>query len=160
MVLLGRSVFHAYALFPLADYARIQIDGRSGVEARSELTELSAGCAGRRSSRDSSEDRPRHQAGAAGIIEIEEAADQLAGCVESANRCAVGVDHRAFGVDAQTAECKRDAAGDRVTLERWRIDCVRPIALVNREAARRAPVLDVRIEGYFALHRGVVSSHF
>src|SRR5262249_19793750 len=56
-----------------------------------------------------------HQAGAARIVEIEDAADQLAGGVEAGDRVHVAVDHLAgVGIDAHAAEREADAAADLV----------------------------------------------
>src|SRR5215468_2072694 len=61
---------------------------------------------------DLAEDRARHEPGAAGVIEIEQAADQLARGVEAADRLALGVDHARVGVDLEAAEGEGNAAGD------------------------------------------------
>ncbi len=105
---------------------------------------------------DLAEHGARHQARAARIIEVEQAADQFARRIKAADRLIVGIEHLAVGIDAQAAERKRDAAGDRVALERRRVDGVRPIAFGDSEALRAAAVLDVRIERHVDLYRGVV----
>src|SRR5262249_55529363 len=51
-----------------------------------------AGAGGRRAG-DAAEHRARSQSRAAGIVEIEQAADQLAGGVEPADRLVVGIEH-------------------------------------------------------------------
>ena len=99
---------------------------------------------------------PGHQAGAAGIVEIEQPADQFAGGIEAADRLVVGVEHLGVGVDAQPAERESDAAGHRVALERRLIDGVRPIALVDGEPLGAPAILDVGIERNVGSHRRVV----
>src|SRR5690242_18513530 len=59
-----------------------------------------------------------HQPGAAGIIEIEQAADQFAGGIKPADRLIIGVKHFGVGIDAQAAEGEGDAAGHGVAFER------------------------------------------
>src|SRR5262249_38135640 len=93
-----------------------------------------------------------HQAGTAGIVEVEQAADHFAGRVKSADRLIVGVEHFGIGIDAQTAECERDSAGDGIAFERRRIDRVRPVAFVHSEPLRASAVLDVRVERHIGAH--------
>ena len=145
----GDPYFTRARFYRSAGRARIQSDGRAGCLKRDPQLSAASRVDGPtgRAPGDPSEDRARHQAGAARIIEVEEAADQLARRIKSANRQPVGIDHRAVGIDAQAAEGERDSAGDRVSLERRRIDSIRPVALVDREAARRAAVLDIGVEG-------------
>src|SRR5258708_31553283 len=69
-----------------------------------------AGAAGR-SAGDLAEHRAGHQARAARIVEVEQAADQFAGGIEAADRLGVGVEHFAVGVDAKPAEGEGDAPG-------------------------------------------------
>src|ERR1700719_1308831 len=80
--------------------------------------------------RDPPEHRAGHQAGAAWIIEIEQAADQFACSVESGNRRILDVKHVAGCVDLQAPEGKRDAATDGVGFERRLLQGVRPVRLV------------------------------
>ncbi len=82
------------------------------------------------------EDGARDEARSARIVEIEEAADQLAGRVETADRLVIGVEHLAVGVDAQAAEREGDAAGHPIGLERRLVDGVGPVALVDGEPLR------------------------
>src|SRR3984957_12087056 len=91
-----------------------------------------AGAAGRGAG-DLPEHRAGHQARAARIVEIEQAADQFARGIEAADRLIVGVEHFAVGVDAQAAEGKCHAASHGVALIGRRIERVGPIALVDGE---------------------------
>src|SRR5271166_4196571 len=102
------------------------------------------------------EHRSRGQAGPAGVIEIEQPADQFSRRVQAADRPVVGVENFGFRGDAQSAEGESQAAGHRVAFERRRIDGVCPIALVDGEADGRSAVLDVRIECNVGSHRLVV----
>src|SRR5258706_15311695 len=68
--------------------------------------------------RDPAEHRAVSQPGPAGIVEPEDAADQLARGVEARNRLAVGREHLRIRVDLEAAEAERDAAGYRVGFER------------------------------------------
>src|SRR5262252_10601241 len=68
---------------------------------------------------DAAEHGAGHQPGAARVVEVEDAADQLARRVEAGDRVHVAVDHLAgVGVDAHAAEGEADAAADLVGLER------------------------------------------
>ena len=95
---------------------------------------------------DLAEHRARGEPRAAGIVEIEQPADQLARRIEPADRLVVGIEHLAVGVDAHAAEREGDAARDRIAFERRRIDRVRPVALVDREPDGAPAILDVGIE--------------
>src|SRR5205814_4613641 len=64
-------------------------------------------------SRDAPEDGAISEPGTAGIVEPEDAADELACGVEPPDRLAVGAQHLRIGVDLQSAEAEGDAAGDR-----------------------------------------------
>src|ERR1700726_1461946 len=86
-----------------------------------------AGAAGRGAG-DLAEHRAGHQARAARIVEIEQAADQFARGIEAADRLIVGVEHFAVGVDAQAAEGEGDAARYGVAFIGRRVKSVRPIA--------------------------------
>src|SRR6185295_9146147 len=109
--------------------------------------------ASRRGAGDLAEHRARAQARATRIVEVEDAADQLARRIEPADRLIVGVEHFTVGVHAQAAERKCNATGDRIAFIRWLIDRVRPVALVDREAFGAAAVLDVRVERNVLPHR-------
>src|SRR5919204_479782 len=79
-----------------------------------------------------------------------------AGGIEAANRLIVCVEHLSLAGDAYAAEGEGEAARHRVALERRLIDGVGPIALVDGEPLRAAPVLDVRIEWNVLTHGLVV----
>src|SRR5260370_32295687 len=83
-------------------------------------------------SRDFAEDRTVSEAGPTGVIEIEEAADELARGVEAGNRPLRGIEHPPVGVDAQAAKSERDAARRAIGLEGWLFDGHRPVGLVDR----------------------------
>src|SRR3954463_4259657 len=62
---------------------------------------------------DPAEDRARHQAGAARIVEVKQPADKLARRVKAGNRRQIAVEHLSGGRgDAQATEGKGDAAAD------------------------------------------------
>src|SRR5580704_15319041 len=104
---------------------------------------------------DLAEHRAGHQAGAARIVEVEQAADQFARGIEAADRLVVGIEHFAVGIDAQAAEGEGNAASHGVAFIGRRVEGVGPIALVDGEPLGAAAVLDVRIEWHVGLHRGV-----
>src|SRR5258706_249483 len=110
--------------------------------------------------RDPAEPRAVGQPGPAGIVEPEDAADQLARGVETGNRLAVGRDHLRIRVDLQAAEAERDAAGHSVGFEGRRVDGVRPVGLVDSQVSRAPAVLHVGIEGNLGVHREVVVLDF
>src|SRR3954462_14136995 len=59
-----------------------------------------------------------HQPGAAGIVEVEDAANKLARGVEAGDRVHVAVDHlAAIRIDAHAAEGERQPAADLIALE-------------------------------------------
>src|SRR5216684_4103573 len=120
--------------------------GTSNELSNSMMRSIPAG-ARRRGPGDLAEHRARGEAGAAGIIEIEQAADQLARRIEPADRLVVGVEHLAVVVDAQAPEREGNAAGHRIALERRGIDRVRPVVLVDRQPDGATAVLDVGIDG-------------
>src|SRR5205807_625037 len=105
---------------------------------------------------DSPEHRPRHESGAAGIIEVEKPADQFAGCVEAGDWCVLDVEDMRRGVDLQAAESEGYPASDRIGLKGRLLDRMRPIRFVDREADGALAVLDVRIEFYVAFDGGIV----
>src|ERR1700757_4493819 len=105
-----------------------------------------------RGARDAAEHRARGQAGAAGIVEIEQSPDQFAGGIEAADWLVVGIEYFGVGGDAHTAEGKGEAAGDRVAFERRLLDRVRPIALVAGGSFGASAILDVGIERNGAAH--------
>src|SRR5581483_11691503 len=81
----------------------------------------------RRGAGEAAEDGARHEAGAAGVAEIEEATHQFAGGKQAWDRLALGVDDVRRGVDAQAAEGEGDAAAHLIGLEGRGIDEVRPV---------------------------------
>src|SRR5262249_30071767 len=95
---------------------------------------------------DAAEHRACHQSGPARIIEVEQAADQLAGRIETADRLIVGIEDLAVGGDAQAPEGEGDAAGHRIGLVGRRVERVRPVALVDGEPFGAPAILDVGIE--------------
>src|ERR1700676_3572937 len=111
--------------------------------------------AARRGAGDLAEHRAGHQAGAARIVEIEQAADQFARGIEAADRLIVGVEHFAVGVDAKSAEGEVDPAGDGIAFIGRRVESIRPIAFVDGKPRGAAAVLDFRIERHVGLHRGI-----
>ena len=117
---------------------------------------LSLGRAGCSRTCNLSKYRAVHQAGAAGIVEIEDPADQFAGRKQAGDRRAVSVDDARAGVDLQAAESEGEPAGHRIGLERRLIDGVGPIRFRNSKAAGAAAVLDVGIERHLGHHRLVV----
>src|ERR1700682_6533588 len=84
----------------------------SGPEILASISVL-AGAAGRGAG-DLAEHRAGHQARAARIVEVEQAADQFARGVEAADRLIIGVEHLAVGINAQAAEGEGDAASHGV----------------------------------------------
>src|SRR3984893_8910623 len=125
----------------------------SGPETLASILVLT-GAAGRGAG-DLAEHRAGHQAGAARIVEVEQAADQFASGIEAADRLIVVIEPFAVVVDAQAAEGEGDSASHGVAFIRRRVERVRPIALVDGEALGAAAVLDIRIERHVGLHRGV-----
>src|SRR5947207_6890268 len=99
--------------------------------------------------RDAPEPGAVRESRAAGIVEPEDAADELARRVEAADGLAVRVDHLRFSVDPQAAEAEGDAAGHRVGLEGWRVERVGPVGLVDFQPFGTAAILDVGIERRF-----------
>src|SRR5688500_6261783 len=80
---------------------------------------------------DLAEHRAVGQAGAARVVEPEDAAHQLARSIEALDRLAVGIDHLRVGVDLQAPETEGDPAGDSVGLERRRVERVGPIGFID-----------------------------
>src|SRR5687768_18017439 len=90
---------------------------------------------------DPAEHRAVGQPGAAGVVEPEDAAHQLARSIEALDRLAVGIDHLRVGVDLQAAEAEGNPAGDGICLERRRIQRVGPVGCVDRQIIRATTVL-------------------
>src|SRR6266571_3584747 len=63
----------------------------------------------RRPSGDAAKDRRRHQTRAAGIVEIEQAADQFSGRIKPWDDRTIDVDHLRAAVDAHASEGEGDA---------------------------------------------------
>src|ERR1700716_2663035 len=137
-------------------YARVPVARAvPDIEAFTETASILA-CTRSRRPRDAAEHRARREAGPAGVVEIEQSADQFAGRIEAADRLVVGIEHFAVGGDAHAAEGEGQSAGDGVAFERRLIDRVGPVALVDGEAFGVPAVLDVWIERNVAAHRLVV----
>src|SRR5579872_1292563 len=100
--------------------------------------------------------RTRHQARAARVVVIEEAADQLPGRVQAGDRLLRHIEHPPVGVDPDAAKGKGDTAGRAERLVGRLFERHRPVGLLDREALGGAPVLDRRIVRDVALNRGVV----
>jgi hypothetical protein len=109
---------------------------------------------------DASENRSRHQSGAARIVEIEQATDEFTGGIEARYRLHVSVQYLTLLIDAQTAESKSGPATNLIRMEGWLINCVRPIGLVDGKRFRAPPILHVGIKWYVAAHRGIVTDNF
>src|SRR5256886_6140029 len=107
---------------------------------------------------DAAEHGARHEAGAAGVVVVEEPAHQLTGGVESADRPGFAVQHAALGGDVQAAERERDARGHRVADVGRLVERLRPVRLGRLDAARPLAVLDGRVERA-GLHGGVELTH-
>src|SRR5262249_22773751 len=106
--------------------------------------------------RDPTEHCPRHQTGTAGIVEIEEPANQLAGGVEPWNRHVLDIEHMPQRVDLQAAERERDPTSYRIGFEGRLLDRIRPVRLVDRQAYGALAVFDVGIEFDVTSNGGVV----
>src|SRR3984885_8703097 len=121
---------------------------------------LSGGAVRRLDAGDPAEHRARREPAAAGVIEVEQAAAQLAAGVQAGNRVAFFGEHvRRARVDREAAERERDAAGDLVRLERRRGDHVRPGRLARGGALGAPAVLDVGVERDLLLYGLVVALH-
>lgn len=105
--------------------------------------------------RPASKDGARHQAAAAGIVVIEEAADQLSGGVQTGDGDAFYVQHPAFRVYLQSAEGECYAAGDSEGEERRGIQRECPVRLGGLDALRALAILYGGIERA-RLYGGVV----
>src|SRR4029079_13258515 len=111
--------------------------------------------AGRRSG-DPTEHRAGHQAGSAGIVEIEQASDKLTRGAQTGDGLAIGVDHAPRCVDFQPAEREGNSTRYGVSFERRLIDRVGPVRFVDGEGFGATAILDVRIELDVRAHRFVV----
>src|SRR6266853_2531488 len=91
---------------------------------------------------DAPEYRAVRQAGAAGVVEVENSADELSSRVQPRDGLSVSGHHLRVRIDAQPAETERDAAGYRVGLEGRGIKSVRPVRFIHRQSRGAAAVLD------------------
>src|SRR5262245_30497843 len=111
------------------------------------------------SSGDAAEDGAGHQARAAGVVvEIKPAGD-FAGGVEAGDGLARTVLDLGVGGDLEAAEGEGDAGRHGIGLVGRLVEALGPIGLVDREAARRKPVTDVRVEGHVGPGGGVEGAH-
>src|SRR5688572_5351346 len=76
--------------------------------------------------RDLAEHRAGDETRPARIVEVEDAADHLAGRVQARDPAGAQVLHVAIGSDAHAAERECDAASDRVSLKRRLVYRIRP----------------------------------
>src|SRR5258708_24308225 len=110
----------------------------------------------RAGSRETTEQRARHEAGTARIVEVVQAADHLAGAEQPGDARKRHVEHLPVGrIDAQAAERERDAAGCRIRLERRRIERLRPVRFRRIDAERSASVLYGVLERNVGAYGGV-----
>ena len=117
-------------------------------------------CQGRGVAADeTAEDGAGHEAGAAGVVVVVEAADDLAGGVEAGDRPAGRVLDLGAGGDLEPAEGEGDAGGHRVGLVGRLVEALRPVGLVERKARRAQPVMDVRVERRLGSGRCVEGPH-
>src|SRR5688572_23906135 len=86
----------------------------------------------------------RHEAGAAEVVLVEDAADDLAGGIKPRDGAVARILHLAIAVDAQAAEREGDAAGDDEAGVRRLVDRQRPVRLRRRDALGRHAVEDRR----------------
>src|SRR5580700_2969984 len=100
---------------------------------------LSACVHSRVSPGEAAEDGAGHQARAAGVVVEEEAADDFAGGIEAGNRAAGRVFDLGVAGDLEAAEGEGDAGRHGIGLVGRLVEALGPIALVDREAARRSP---------------------
>src|SRR6516225_3729039 len=114
------------------------------------------GTAPRGSAGNPAEHSARHKAGAARIVEIENATDELACGVQPRDGTAVSVNDASLGVNLQPAKRKSDAAGHGVSLERRCVYGVGPVRFWNWQSFRAPAILNVRIELNTGIHRFVI----
>ena len=114
---------------------------------------------GSASAGEAAEHRARDQACAARIVAVEETADQFARREEARDRCARDRLYLGAGIDRESAEGKRDAAGHGIGLERRRLDPVGPVGLGRGDTTGAAAVLHGRVERSLRHHRVVVGPH-
>ena len=73
------------------------------------------------------EHRARHQPAPTRVVAPKQATNQLAGCIQTANRPALRIEDTRLAVNVQSTEGERDATGNGVTYERWCIQWQRPV---------------------------------
>src|SRR3546814_6673583 len=118
---LFRSDAAPWPLVPVEFPASPARGGRSGLAA-------SAEGGGGSHPGGAAEDAACGQPGAARIVEIEQAADELSGGEKAGHRREVGVEHlRGLGIDPQAAEGEGDAAADLIGFERRLVDGMGPV---------------------------------
>src|SRR6202022_3590515 len=99
-----------------------------------------------------------HQPRAAGVVVVEEPADELAARVEAGDRVLLAVDPLRLGTDPEPAERERDPGRNRVAQVRRGVDRLRPVRLGRGGALRALAVLHGRVERA-RLDGGVVLAH-
>src|ERR1700694_5849015 len=92
---------------------------------------------------DAAEDGAGYEPGAAGVVVVEEAADDLAGGVEAGDRVARCVLDLGVVGDLEAAEGEGDAGRYGIGLVGRLIEALGPVGLVDREAAGAEPVTDI-----------------
>src|SRR5581483_11257557 len=85
-------------------------------------------------------DRSRHEAGAAGVVVVEETTNQLTRCEEARNRPHLRVQNLTLLVDVQPSEGEGDPARHGVALVGWLVDWHRPVGLRRVDALRALAV--------------------
>ena len=91
---------------------------------------------------DTTEDCAVGQPRAPWIVEIEDATDHFAGCIESANWLAADVEDARLLVDLEAPERERDAARDGIGFEGRFIESIGPICLIDTKVASPSAILD------------------
>src|SRR5579859_8011148 len=106
-------------------------------------SKISLRCAGASSP---SKDRPCHQPTAAGIVVVEEAANDFSCGVKPIDGMACPIKHTPCRIDANTAKGEGNAAGHGKAIEGQRIERERPVRLGRMNPPCALAVLDGRIE--------------
>src|SRR6201987_1450620 len=109
----------------------------------------------RTSAGDAAEDGAGHEAGAAGVVVEEEATGDFAGGVDAGDRVAGRVLDLGVSGDLEAAEGEGDAGRHGIGLVGRLVEALGPVGLVDREAARREAVADVRVERGLRVWGGV-----
>src|SRR3954465_9396767 len=105
--------------------------------------------------RDPAEHRAVRESAAAGVIEPEDAPDELARSEQARDRLAIGAQDSCLSIYLQTPKTEGDPAGHGVGLEWGRVKRIGPVALVDLQPRRAAAVLHVRVERDVRTHRSV-----